>query len=246
MRAPISATAAVRSSTRSKVESGGPDGLFIEAGRDEQEEAAGSADVEFTLGDLAGNHRDIGKHEASLVAKQASPFAQCSEAVPEVQDGVDAEHGVETPILEGQRPAAIDDRERRTVGKPARRSLDLCVRDGRLFAIDAGEPTSGPLDDGQRWASGTAADIEDVAGLAYLEKIGSFGVFSGSGPTLLPNVVAEDFTPQRDRGVAAECGVLHGIEVGECFALIDHRTTHFCSPALRRPSTTRSKSAGSL
>src|SRR5262249_23673136 len=201
---------------------GGLNGRFIEAGWDEQEEAAGGADVQLALGDFAGDHGDVGKHKASLAAKQTGPFAQCPESIPQVQDGVDAQHGVETSILEGQRSGAIDDRKRGAIGKVPRRRLTLCVGDGGILAIYACDPTSRLLDECQRRTSGATAHVEDVTGGADCEKTGDFGVFSCGSPTFVPDVLAEDIAPQRYGGIAAERSVLHGIEVGAPFTLIDH------------------------
>jgi len=43
-----------------------------------------------------------------------------------------------------------------------------------------------------------------VAGLPYCSKFSNLSLLCCGAPTLLPNVFAEDFTPQRDGGVATK------------------------------------------
>jgi hypothetical protein len=76
--------------TSQQRETSGLNGLFVEARRDEQEETARGAQVEFVFANLARDDSDIGKHYAPLAAKKTCPVAQRSGSIWQVRDGIDA------------------------------------------------------------------------------------------------------------------------------------------------------------
>ena len=75
--------------------------FLIEARRDEQKEARGAANVEFALGDWAGDDCGISKHQTSALAEQAGPLDQRREAIFKMSDRVDAEDSIEGTVFEG-------------------------------------------------------------------------------------------------------------------------------------------------
>jgi hypothetical protein len=63
-----------------------------------------------------------------------------------------------------------------------------------------------------------------VAGFPYSSEFSNLSLLACSAPTLLPNILAKDFAPQRNGDVAPEGSVLDGVKVGALFVVIDHYT----------------------
>src|SRR5262249_62375076 len=101
--------------------------------------------------------------------------------------------------------------------EPARRRLGPRVCNAGFLSIYSGQPTSTALNERQRRTSRATADIEDVACFPYSKKFRNLGLLGSSAPALLPNVFAEDFTPQVSGDVAPEGSVLDGVKVGALF-----------------------------
>jgi len=143
-----------------------------------------------------------------------------------VTEGVNAQHGIEATSFIGQRPAAIMNGESRPVGEPARGGLGLGTANPSILEIYTCKPASGALDKSQGRATTTAADVKNMACLAYAEKVRDLGLLRGSAPILLPDVLPIDFASQFGGELSIRVGISDAVKVRAALMLLDH----FSSP----------------
>ena len=210
-RAAILAVAAVRSSCRSSVEAGSRDRLLVHARWNEEVEAQSSADVEFGLGDGAGDHHGIGEEEPPARAQEPGPFLQRAGPVRQVVDGVDAQHGVEGAIGKQQAGTTIRDLK----GGPFPQALGGCLRlsDAGGLDVEAGDAAASAPHEVQGRAAGAAADVEQVHIRAEAEELCDLGLLGTVAPAGLAQVLAIDLASQRCREIGAEAAVMGTVEV---------------------------------
>jgi hypothetical protein len=139
-----------------------------------------------------------------------------------VNDGVNAQHGIEATSFIGQRPAAITNGKSRPVSEPARGGLGLGLGNPSILDINTRKPASDALDKSQGRATRTAADIKNMAGLAYAEKVRDLGSLRGSAPILLADVLPIDFAPQFGGELAVSVGKSGAVKVRAALMLLDH------------------------
>ena len=130
----------------SQDQAGGLYGRLIKARWDYKQRTGRRSDIEFALRNRASEDGRISEQETTAPAEQAGPLGQCSTAVREMHDRIDAKNCIEGVVLKGQPPTAVEDSEGDAVGEPARGCLSLSVGDSRGLDIQADEPTSGSLD----------------------------------------------------------------------------------------------------
>jgi hypothetical protein len=87
------------------------------------------------------------------------------------------------------------------------------VCDSRRLDIEAGQPTSGALDQGERGSTSSAGNVEDPAVRVDTEKVNHFRSLRRSLPILLSDILAENLTPHLGRGRAAKAHILWTIEI---------------------------------
>jgi hypothetical protein len=116
--------------------------------------------------------------------------------------------------------------ESRPVGEPARGGLGLGTANPRILEIYTCKPASGALDKSQGRATTTAADVKNMASLAYAEKVRDLGLLRGSAPILLPDVLPIDFASQFCGELSIRVGISDAVKVRAALMLLDH----FSSP----------------
>ena len=122
---------------------------LVDARRDEQVKADRVPYLDLAFRDRAGEDEDIGEDHPTAASEDAGPFRQGARAVVQVRDRIDAERRVEGGVLERQGSAAVAHGERRPACQPAGGCLGAGIGNPIGLDIQADQPASGALDQGQ-------------------------------------------------------------------------------------------------